>query len=194
MPPKTGMVHRPGTSLVPPPGLKKEDIGFAVTPPDGEGTIVDTPSTSPPAPEQQPMPQLELFMQPQVASVHVGDSASMQLGLAGLRGSYRLRVGISWDPKRASLDGILYPPGVVEMKRGGDPKEGWLQLDLAITHSDESNQLLATLGFRATAAGLCPIAIDSGGALDEQENPVNMKAASASLYIIGEPAKNEDGS
>ena len=191
MPPRRAPIRRPGTSLVPNPGLKKEDIGFTVTPPDGEGTLPAEPVENDAA-SGQPMPDLELFMQPQVVSIHEGDSASMQLGLAGLRGNYRLKVGISWDPKRASLDGILYPPGVVELKRGGDPSEGWIEIDLAVTHSDESNELLATLGFRAMEAGVCPIAITSGGALDEQQRPVSMKAANASLYIIGPTTK--DGS
>ncbi len=192
LPSKQKTTPQPGVSLVPDSGLKQEDIGFRVTPPDGEGQLVGDLEIPPAPVVEEEMPQLDLFMQPQVASVHVGDSASMQLGLAGLRGSYRLKVGVSWDPERASLDGILYPPGVIEMNRGGDPKEGWVELDLAVTHSDESNQLLGTLGFRATASGVCPIAIGSNGAMDEGGSPVTASAASASLYVIGGPAEEGD--
>jgi len=179
----------PGVSLVPDSGLKTEDIGMRGDPPE---VLDDVPEDQAPRDGEDPperagreLPQLDLFMQPQVASIHVGDSASLQLGLAGLRGAYRLRVGIGWDPERASLDGILYPPGVVEMKRNGDPREGWVELDLVITHSDESNQLLGTLGFRAAAPGVCPIAITPAGATDREGKVVTTSAADASLYIIG---------
>jgi len=183
---------RPGTSLVPDPGLKQENIGLTVSPPEeGDGLTRDpTPQERyiPSGATESEMPQLDLYMQPQVSSLHVGDSAAMQLGLAGLRGDYQLRVDISWNPKRASLDGILYPPGVVEMKRGGDPREGWVELELAVTHADESNQLLGTLGFRARDGGVCPIAVRSGGSVDDRGNAVSTSAADASLYIIGNPS------
>jgi len=193
--PSQPAARRPGVSLVPDSKLKQEDIGFSVTPPDGEGQIVGEPLQDAKDPSgadaQQTVPDLELFMQPQVASVHVGDSAALQLGLAGLRGSYRLKIGISWDPSHASLGGILYPSGVVEMKRNGDPADGWVELELVVTHSDESNQLLASLGFLAKNAGVCPITIGANGAVDERQDPVAMSAADASLYIIG--TAKEDG-
>lgn len=179
---------RPGVSLVPDSGLKKEDIGFTVTPPDGEGTLTgETPPGGGGSSAEAPaatMSRLQLFMQPQVVSIHPGDSASMQLGLAGRRGNYRLKVTASWDPERTSLDGVLYPPGVVEMNRNGDPGDGWVELDLVVTHSDETNQLLATLGFRAKTPGVAPIVIDVQGATDERGDPVTVSPADASLYIL----------
>ncbi len=165
---------KPGVSLVPDSGLNKQDLDVRIAPIDGEGVVDD-------------VPQIQLFLQPQIASLKVDERNVTQVALSGARGTYRVRLDVSFDPETVQLEGVLYPPGVVEMDRQRlDPDEGVLTLDLAVNHPDEAAQLLASLGFRALAPGASPLVVSVEEFIDGDGAEVPVAVGDGNIFILGE--------
>ncbi len=166
---------RPGVSLVPEPGLKKQDLPVRIEPIDGEGVVEEEP------------PGLQLFLEPQITSLRPGERTVTQLALSGALGTYRVRLQVSFDPEKAALEGVLHPPGVVEMEQQRlDPEAGVLTLDLAASHQHEGAQLLASLGFRALAQGVSPVTISVESVKDQDGEEVPVAVGDGSLFVLGE--------
>ena len=164
---------RPGVSLVPDSGLKQEDMAIKITPIDGEGVVED-------------LPRLQLFLQPQIASLKVEERNVTQVALSGTTGTYRIRMKVAFDPGTVMLEGVLYPPGVVEMEQQRlDPGAGILTLDLAVNHQDEGAQLLASLGFKATAPGASPLSVTVESLKDQNGEGLPVAVGDGSIFVLG---------
>ncbi len=171
--PSGGQAPRPGVSLVPDSGLNKQDLSIRIEPIDGEGVVEEPPG-------------VQLFLEPQVTSLRPGERSVSQVALSGLPGTYRVRLDVSYDPKTVILEGVLYPPGIVEMEQQKlDPETGVLTLDLAANHQQEGAQLLASLGFRALTRGASPVSVSVESLVDQDGEAVPVAVGDGTIFVMG---------
>jgi type II secretory pathway component GspD/PulD (secretin) len=171
-----------GIELVPPPtnknlaveDISSNDIGWEDVP-----EFVPTESIDP------SVPPLLVGLEPSVVSLRPGQETVLQVVVRGGSGSYRLPMGLSYDPARVWLHEILPAPGVDILRDTRDPAQGWVDLELVVASSVESGQAVAALQIQALEAGPVPLVFSVTGAVMADGTPVPVAASDGALFVNG---------
>ncbi|MFV2072998.1 MAG: type II secretion system protein GspD, partial [Thermoanaerobaculales bacterium] len=181
-PPAPRRVDQPGGSqgvdLVPSGGGKS--LGTEATPEDiGWG---DVPEFDPVAGEADPsLPPLLVGLEPSVISLRPGEETLLQIVVRGGVGSYRLPLGLSFDPTKVAVSGVEAAPGVEFLRQ--DLDSGWIDLDLVVTNGIESGQAVANLRVHALEPGPAPLVFTSAGAVTADGSRLPVAAADGALFV-----------
>jgi len=171
-----------GIELVPQPenkSLSREntssnDIGW-----DDVPEFVATESIDP------SVPPMLVGLEPSVVSLHPGQETVLQVVVRGSSGSYRLPLGLSYDPARIWIHEILPAPGVEILRDMRDATQGWLDLELVVANAMESGQAVAAIQVQALDAGPVPLVFSVTGAISADGTPVPVAASDGALFVNG---------
>jgi type II secretory pathway component GspD/PulD (secretin) len=171
-----------GVELVPPPTNKSlsseidssNDIGWE-----------DVPEFEPTESIDSSMPPLLVGLEPSVITLRPGQESLLQIVVRGGSGSYRLPVGLSYDPGRVWIHEILPAPGVDILRDVRDPAQGWVDLEFVIANAIESGQAVAAMQIQALDAGPAPLVFTVAGALTGEGTPVPVAASDGALFVNG---------
>ena len=175
---------KPGVSLVPGGDrVKNQSLSREPSPGEGgaaaDGTAPDSPSA-----DDDVGPGLSMGFRPGVLSLRPGDSNQVEIVLAGAPGSYRVPVGLSYDPERLTITGVQLPPGVESVGKEKDPASGWLDLELVATHEDSDPQTIAVVTVKALKVGQVPMVLSSEGARDADGRSLPVALGDGTVYIL----------
>jgi len=144
----------------------------------------DVPEFEPVSEEIDPsLPPLLVGLEPSVVSLRPGQETVLQIVVRGGSGSYRLPVGLSFDPRRLLIEEVEAAPGVEFLRREVDSGNGWVDLDLVISNGIESGQAVAVLQVRALEEGPVPLVFTSAGAVTSNGSPVPVAASDGALFV-----------
>jgi general secretion pathway protein D len=173
-----------GIELVPPPenksqlneieDLSSNDVGWEDVP-----EFVPTDAIDP------SVPPMLVALEPSVVSLRPGQETVLQIVVRGGSGSYRLPLGLSYDPARVWVHEILPAPGVEILRDTRDPTRGWVDLELVVTSAIESGQALVALQIQALDAGPVPLVFSVSGAVTGEGTPVPVAASDGALFVNG---------
>ena len=171
-----------GTDLVPSGGNKS---AF-----DDEASVDEgwtgVPEFEPMVGEIDPsLPPLLVGLEPSVVSLSPGQETVLQVVVKGGSGSYRLPFGLSFDPRRVSIDGIRGAPGVEILRQDLNDTGGWIDLDLVVTDGIESGQAVIALEIHAIEPGPAPLVFTAAGAVTAEGTPVPVAASDGALFVNG---------
>jgi general secretion pathway protein D len=162
-----------GVELVPSGSPKSgEDVGWS-----------DVPEFVEPEALDESKPPLLLGLEPSVLSVRPSDQAVVQLVVRGGSGSYRLPVGLSFDPTRVAIESITPGPGVEILRHEFDDEAGWIDFDLIVTDGSELGQPVASLNLLALGAGPVPLVLSSTEAVTGDGARVPVASSDGALYV-----------
>jgi general secretion pathway protein D len=164
-----------GIELVPQPRDKRNeptpDPGAA--PPNDAFLQLDDASRLP----------LVMGLEPSVVSLTEGELTVLQLVVRDAPTSYRLPMGISYDPGRLIVETFEPAPGVEVVDGSIDDSEGWLSLDLVVAEGRETAHALAALRVRAAEAGPAPLIFTVGMAELDDGSAVPVATSDGALFI-----------
>ena len=171
-----------GIELVPPPedkslsseDLSSKDIGWG-----------DVPEFVPTENIDSSLPPILVGLEPSVVSLRPGQETVLQIVVRGGEGSFRLPVGLSYDPTRVWIHEILPAPGVEFLRNDVDPVRGWIDLDLVVANVIEGGQAVAALHIQALDAGPVPLVFTAAGAVTAEGIPVPVAASDGALFVNG---------
>ena len=143
------------------------------------------PSSSRPITSIHSVPPILVGLEPSVVSLRPGQETVLQIVVRGGSGSFRLPVGLSYDPTRVWIHEILPAPGVEFLREAVDPGRGWVDLDLVITNAVEGGQAVAALHIQALDAGPVPLIFTAAGAVTAEGIPVPVAASDGALFVNG---------
>ena len=144
----------------------------------------DVPEFEPVSEEIDPsLPPLLVGLEPSVVSLRPGQETMLQIVVRGGSGSYRLPVGLSFDPRRLLIEEVEAAPGVNFLRREVDSGSGWVDLDLVVSNGIESGQAVAVLHVRALEAGPVPLVFTSASAVTSNGSPVPVAASDGALFV-----------
>ena len=178
----------------PPP---QENTGVDLIPSGGNKSIFDdeatvdegwtgVPDFGPVIGEIDPsLPPLLVGLEPSVVSLRPGQETLLQVVVRGGAGSYRLPIGLSFDPRRISIDGVQGAPGVEIVRQDLNDVDGWVDLDLVVTNGIESGQAVVALEIRAIEPGPVPLVFTAAGAVMADGTPVPVAASDGALFVNG---------
>jgi general secretion pathway protein D len=171
-----------GTELVPSSGNKNffddevsVDEGWTGVP-DFEPVVGEIDSSLPP---------LLVGLEPSVVSLAPGQETILQVVVKGGSDSYRLPFGLSFDPGRLSIDGLVAAPGVEILRQDLNDSGGWIDLDLVVTDGIESGQAVVALEVHAIEPGPVPLVFTAAGAVMADGTPVPVAASDGALFVNG---------
>jgi hypothetical protein len=118
-------------------------------------------------------------------SLRPGQETVLQVVVQGGAGSYRLPLGLSFDPRRLRIVGLRPAPGVEILREDIDPAGGWIELDMVVTNGIESGQAVAALEVQALEAGPVPLVFTSAGAITADGISVPVAASDGALFVTG---------
>jgi len=186
--------------VTPPP---KENQGVELVPSGGNKSIVDEESVDDvgwgDVPEFEPVtgeidasvPPLLVGLEPSILSLRPGQETVLQVVVRGGAGSYRFPFGLSFDPKRVSVDAVTAAPGVEILRDNLDTGNGWFDLDLLILDGIESGQAVVSLEIRALEAGAAPLVFTATGAVAADGTPMPVAASDGALFVDGGAQERE---
>ena len=125
-----------GIELVPPPqnkslsseDISSKDIGWE-----------DVPEFEPTESIDPSLPPMLVGLEPSVVSLRPGQETVLQIVARGGTGSFRLPVGLSYDPTRVWIHDILPAPGVEVLRNTVDPVGGWVDLEVVVVDDGSSD-------------------------------------------------------
>jgi general secretion pathway protein D len=178
-----------GVDLVPPPDSKRfesndvssRDVGWEDVP---EFVSTDAIDTS--------MPPILIGLEPSVVSLRPGQETVLQIVVRGGEGSFRLPVGLSYDPTRVWIHEILPAPGVDILRDTVDPVQGWIDLDFVVANAVEGGQAVAALYIQALDAGPVPLVFTAAGAVTAEGITVPVAASDGALFVNGNGRISEE--
>jgi len=135
-------------------------------------------------------PPLLVGLEPSVAALASGSEIVLQLVVQGAPGSYRLPLGLTYDPGRVTVESFEPAPGVDVMEGSIELDSGWMSLDLMVPGGSDGAQSLGALTVRAQAPGPVPLAFTSSGATLGDGTVLPVAASDGSLFVS---ASEEDG-
>jgi general secretion pathway protein D len=167
-----------------------------VPPPENKGLSIDDPSSNDigwdDVPEFVPtdnidpsVPPIMVGLEPSVVSLRPGQETVLQIVVRSGSGSFRLPVGLSYDPTRVWIYEIIPAPGVEFLREAVDPGRGRVDLDLVITNAVEGGQAVAALHIQALDAGPVPLIFTAAGAVTAEGIPVPVAASDGALFVTG---------
>jgi type II secretory pathway component GspD/PulD (secretin) len=146
----------------------------------------DVPEFEPVAGETDlSLPPLLVGLEPSVMTLEPGQETMLQVVVKGGSGSYRLPVGLSFDPGRIWIDGVQPGPGVEILRDEINPTDGWLDLDLVVVDAIESGQVVVVLKVRAVESGPVPLVFTATGAVTSDGSVLPVAASDGALFVNG---------
>ena len=130
-------------------------------------------------------PPLIVGLEPSVLALEVGAETDVQLVVRNAPGSYRLPLGLSFDPRRVTVDSFEPAPGVDVMEGSIELDNGWLSLDLMVAIADAAPQTVGTLHVRAIASGPVPLALTSAGAVAYDGALLPVASNDGAMFVSG---------
>jgi len=178
-----------GIELVPPPDDKSlssgdvssEDVGWEDVP-----EFVPTEAIDP------SVPPILVGLEPSVLSLLPGQETVLQIVVRGGSGSFRMPVGLSYDPTRVWIHDILPAPGVDILRDAVDPTQGWVDLEFVIANAVEGGQAVAALHVQALDAGPVPLVFTATSAVTSEGVLVPVAASDGALFINGNGKVSEE--
>lgn len=135
-------------------------------------------------------PPLIVGLEPSVVALATGSEIVLQLVVQGAPGSYRLPLGLSYDPGRVTVQSFEPAPGVDVMEGSIELDNGWMSLDLMVPAAHDGAQAIGALTVRADAPGPVPLAFTSAGATLADGTVLPVAASDGALFVSG---TEEDG-
>jgi general secretion pathway protein D len=160
--------------------------GTELVPGGTEKSLQSAPSSdrSPPVtPLDAVYPPLVVGLEPSVISLAQGEETTLQLVVRDAPGSYRMPIGLSFDPERVAVETFEVAPGVEIMNGSLDEEGGWLSLDLMVIEGRETAHGIAALKVRAVAPGPAPLVFTSGGATASDGAEIAVASSDGALYV-----------
>ena len=178
-----------GIELVPPPGGKSlsnsdvssQDVGWDEVP-----EFVPTDAIDP------SVPPMLVGLEPSVVSLQPGQETVLQVVVRGGAGSFRMPVGLSYDPTRVWIHDILAAPGVDILRNAVDPTQGWIDLEFVVANAVEGGQALAALHVQALDAGPVPLVFTATSAVTSEGVLVPVAASDGALFVNGNGKVSEE--
>ncbi|MCW8984319.1 MAG: hypothetical protein OQK55_03180, partial [Thermoanaerobaculales bacterium] len=178
-----------GIELVPPPQDKSlssedrssSDIGWQDVP---EFVATDNIDSS--------VPPMLVGLEPSVISLRPGQETVLQIVVRGGSGSFRMPVGLSYDPTRVWIHDILPAPGVDILRDAVDPSQGWVDLEFVVANAIESGQSVVALHIQALDAGPVPLVFSTAGAVTAEGVKVPVAASDGALFVNGNGKVSEE--
>lgn len=178
-----------GIELVSPPedkslsreNISSNDIGWEDVP---EFLPADTIDSS--------LPPMLVGLEPSVISLRPGQETILQIVVRGGSGSFRLPVGLSYDPTRVWIHDVLPAPGVDLLRNTVDPAHGWVDLELVVANAIESGQAIVALHIQALDAGPVPLVLTTAGAVNSDGVQVPVAASDGALFVNGNEKITEE--
>ncbi len=182
------------------PASRRPTAPRRVTPPSTESQGVElVPSGNPKSdadvgwnevPDFEPVaeidvsrPPLQVSLEPSVVSIRPSEETLLQLVVRGVSGSYRLPIGVSYDPTRVAVESVEPAPGVDFLRR--ELEDGWVELDLIVSDGIDIGQAVAALRVRGLKAGAAPIVFTSSEAISSGGGRIPVAASDGALFING---------
>ncbi|MCU0232473.1 MAG: hypothetical protein MUE90_00355 [Thermoanaerobaculales bacterium] len=129
------------------------------------------------------LPPLLVGLEPSVVSIRPGDETILQVVVRGGSGSYRLPLGLSYDPSRLWIAELLPAPGVELLRDEVRANEGWIELELVVVGGIESGQAVAALKVQALEAGPAPIVFTAASAITADGIVLPVAASDGALFV-----------
>jgi len=178
-----------GIELVPPPedkslssgDVSSQDVGW-----DNVPEFVPTDSIDP------SVPPILVGFEPSVVSLRPGQETVLQIVVRGGSGSFRMPVGLSYDPTRVWIHDILPAPGVDILRDTVDPTQGWVDLEFVVANAMEGGQPLAALHVQALDAGPVPLVFTAAAAVTSEGVQVPVAASDGALFVNGNGKVSEE--
>jgi general secretion pathway protein D len=178
-----------GIELVPPPQNKSlssedfssSDIGWEDVP---EFVATENIDSS--------VPPMLVGLEPSVISLRPGQETVLQIVVRGGSGSFRMPVGLSYDPTRVWIHDILPAPGVDLLRDAVDAAQGWVDLEFVVANAIESGQSVVALHVQALDAGPVPLVFSTAGAMTAEGVTVPVAASDGALFVNGNGKVSEE--
>jgi len=178
-----------GIELVPPPVDKSlsnsdassQDVGWE-----------DVPEFEPTDAIDVSVPPMLVGLEPSVISLRPGQETVLQIVVRGGSGSFRMPVGLSYDPTRVWIHDILPAPGVDILRDAVDPTSGWVDLEFVVANAMESGQAVVALHVQALDAGPVPLILAATEAVTSQGVLVPVAASDGALFVNGNGKVSEE--
>jgi general secretion pathway protein D len=178
-----------GIELVPPPGGKSlsnngvssQDVGWD-----------DVPEFEPTDAIDLSVPPMQVGLEPSVISLRPGQETVLQIVVRGASGSFRMPVGLSYDPTRVWIHDVLPAPGVDLLRDSVDPTQGWVDLEFVVANAMESGQAVVALHIQALDAGPVPLILAATDAVTSEGVLVPVAASDGALFVNGNGKVSEE--
>ncbi len=178
-----------GIELVPQPDGKSlsngdvssQDVGW-----DDVPEFVPTDAIDP------SVPPMLVGLEPSVISLRPGQETVLQIIVRGGSGSFRMPVGLSYDPTRVWIHDILPAPGVDILRDAVDPTQGWVDLEFVVANAMESGQAVVALHVQALDAGPVPLILTATNAVTSEGSLVPVAASDGALFVNGNGKVSEE--
>ncbi len=178
-----------GIELVPPPVDKSlsnsdassQDVGWE-----------DVPEFEPTDAIDISVPPMLVGLEPSVISLRPGQETVLQIVVRGGSGSFRMPVGLSYDPTRVWIHDILPAPGVDILRDAVDATRGWVDLEFVVANAMESGQAVVALHVQALDAGPVPLILAATEAVTSQGVLVPVAASDGALFVNGNGKVSEE--
>jgi len=136
-------------------------------------------------------PPLLVSLEPSVVSLVEDAETVLQLVVEGGEGSYRLPIGVSFDPQRVMIESFQPAPGVEVLQGNLNETEGWLSLDVLVPEGVEAARAVAAVSVRGLAQGGVTMLLSSPGAITGEGTKVPVATNDGALYIAAETSARE---
>ncbi len=130
-------------------------------------------------------PPLVVGFEPSMVALGVGSEASLQIVVSNAPGSYRLPIGLSFDPRRVTIVGFEPASGVDVMEGSIEDDGGWMALDLLVSATDDGPRSVGAVIIRAVSSGSVPLAFSSAGAVAADGSLVPVAARDGAMFVSG---------
>ncbi len=130
-------------------------------------------------------PPLIVGLEPSVLAVGVGAETVVQLVVQNAPGSYRIPIGLSFDPRRVAIDSFEPAQGVDVMEGSIEIDNGWLSLDLMVANAHDGPQAVGALRVRAIGTGPVPLALTSAGAIAHDGSLLPVASNDGAMFVSG---------
>jgi general secretion pathway protein D len=151
----------------------------------------DVPEFEPAQAIDPSVPPMLVGLEPSVVSLRPGQETVLQIVVRGGTGSYRLPVGLSFDPAKVWVHEILPAPGIEVLRDTVDQANGFIDLGVVVTNAIAGGQAVAALRVQALDAGPVPLVFTSGGAVSADGGRVPVAASDGALFVNGNGPANE---
>jgi general secretion pathway protein D len=152
----------------------------------------DVPEFEPTDSIDSSVPPMLVGLEPSVVSLRPGQETVLQIVVRGGTGSFRLPVGLSFDPTRVWVHEILAAPGVEILRQDVDQVAGFIDIELVIANVVEGGQAVAALHVQALDAGPVPLVFSATHAVNNDGAPVPVAASDGALFVNGNGEVTED--
>jgi general secretion pathway protein D len=179
------------------PDQQQPNQGVELVPQQKNNSLTDDQATSgdvgwEDVPEFEPtdaidssVPPMLVGLEPSVISIRPGQETVLQIVVRGGSGSFRLPVGLSYDPTRVWVHEILAAPGAEILRQDVDQAGGYIDLDVVVANAVEGGQAVAALHVQALDAGPVPFVFSATRAVNNDGAPVPVAASDGALFVNG---------